>query len=97
MRKQQNPSKAYRAQPAAMAAWKPKPSREVVRKRPSRYRPGTVALREIRYFQKNTMLLIRKLPFQGLVREIAQVFWKDLRFQGAALGALHVSILSASA
>lgn len=38
-----------------------------------RYRPGTVALREIRKYQKSTELLIRKLPFQRLVREIAQV------------------------
>ena len=32
-------------------------------KKPHRYRPGTVALREIRRFQKSTELLIRKLPF----------------------------------
>lgn len=38
-----------------------------------RYRPGTVALREIRKYQKSTDLLIRKLPFQRLCREIAQV------------------------
>eukprot|EP00121_Abeoforma_whisleri_P008819 Awhi_evm1s8101 len=42
-------------------------------KRPHRYRPGTVALREIRKYQKSTELLVRKLPFQRLVREIAQV------------------------
>ena len=41
-------------------------------KKPHRYRPGTVALREIRKYQKSTELLIRKLPFQRLVREIAQ-------------------------
>ena len=41
-------------------------------KKPHRYRPGTVALREIRRFQKTTELLIRKAPFQRLVREIAQ-------------------------
>jgi histone H3 len=40
-------------------------------KRPRRYRPGTVALREIRRYQKTTELLIRKLPFQRLVREIS--------------------------
>jgi histone H3 len=39
-------------------------------KKPHRYRPGTVALREIRKYQKSTDLLIRKLPFQRLVREI---------------------------
>ena len=46
-----------------------------------RYRPGTVALREIRKYQKSTELLIRKLPFQRLVREVAQDFKTDLRFQ----------------
>jgi histone H3 len=40
-------------------------------KKPHRYRPGTVALREIRRFQKTTELLIRKAPFQRVVREIA--------------------------
>ena len=48
-------------------------------KKPHRYRPGTVALREIRRYQKSTELLIRKLPFQRLVREIAQDFKTDLR------------------
>ena len=48
-------------------------------KKPHRYRPGTVALREIRKYQKSTELLIRKLPFQRLVREIAQDFKTDLR------------------
>ena len=58
-------------------------------KRPHRYRPGTVALREIRRYQTTTELLIRKLPFQRLVREIAQDFVTDLRFQGSALEALQ--------
>ncbi|KIW35843.1 histone H3 [Exophiala oligosperma] len=58
-------------------------------KRARRYRPGTVALREIRRYQKSTDLLIRKLPFQRLVREIAQSFNSDLRFQSSALGALQ--------
>ena len=39
-----------------------------------RYRPGTVALREIRKYQNSTKLLIRKLPFQKLIRELAQDF-----------------------
>jgi len=59
------------------------------RVRPRRYRPGTVALREIRKYQKSTELLIRKLPFQRLVREIAQDFKADLRFQQEAMGALQ--------
>lgn len=58
-------------------------------KKPHRFRPGTVALREIRKFQKSTELLIRKLPFQRLVREIAQDFKTDLRFQGSAIAALQ--------
>jgi histone H3 len=61
-------------------------------KKPHRYRPGTVALREIRRYQKSTELLIRKLPFQRLVREICEgITGKDnpLRFQGAAMMALH--------
>merc|ERR1712238_276226 len=58
-------------------------------KRAHRYRPGTVALREIRRYQKSTELLIRKLPFQRLVRDIAQDFKTDLRFQSAAIGALQ--------
>ena len=58
-------------------------------KKPMRYKPGTVALREIRRYQKSTELLIRKLPFARLVREIAQDFKTDLRFQREAIGALQ--------
>ena len=58
-------------------------------KKPRRYRPGTKALREIRKYQKSTNLLIRKLPFQRLVREIAQEFKTDLRFQSTAILALQ--------
>jgi len=50
---------------------------------------GTVALREIRKYQKSTELLIRKAPFQRLVREIAQDFKNDLRFQSTAVLALQ--------
>ena len=57
--------------------------------KPHRYRPGTVALREIRKYQKSTELLIRKLPFKRLVREIAQDFKTDLRFQSSAINALQ--------
>jgi histone H3 len=58
-------------------------------KKPHRYRPGTVALREIRRYQKSTKLLIRKLPFQRLVRELAQDCKVDLRFQSTAMLALQ--------
>jgi histone H3 len=56
-----------------------------------RCRPGTVALRDIRRYQKSTDLLIRKLPFQRLVREIAmeEGIWGDVRFQGTAILALQ--------
>lgn len=58
-------------------------------KKPHRFRPGTVALREIRRYQKSTDLLIRKLPFQRLVRELSQEVKMDLRFQSAAIAALQ--------
>ena len=58
-------------------------------KRPMRWRPGTVALREIRRYQRSMGLLIRKLPFNRLVREIAQDFKTDLRFQAQAIGDLQ--------
>jgi histone H3 len=53
------------------------------------YRPGTVALREIRKYQKSTDLLVRKAPFQRIVREIAQDFKSDLRWQSTAVLALQ--------
>ena len=80
--------KAPRKQLATKAARK-SPSNTGGVKKPRRYRPGTVALREIRRYQKSTDLLIRKLPFQRLVREIAQDFKSDLRFQHTAILALQ--------
>ena len=53
--------------------------------KPHRYRAGTVALKDIRHYQGSTALLIRKLPFQRLVREIAQDIKTDLWFQSAAV------------
>ncbi|KAK8847548.1 histone H3 [Kwoniella newhampshirensis] len=82
--------KAPRKQLATKAARKQAPTQVSGGvKKPHRYRPGTVALREIRRYQKSTELLIRKLPFQRLVREIAQDFKTDLRFQSSAIGALQ--------
>ena len=77
-----------RKQLATKAARKSSPTAGAVKK-PHRYRPGTVALREIRKYQKSTELLIRKLPFQRLVREVAQDFKNDLRFQSSAVMALQ--------
>ena len=58
-------------------------------KKSHRYRPGTVAQREIRRYQKSTELVIHKLHFQRLIKEIAQDFKTDLRFQSGALEALQ--------
>ena len=58
-------------------------------KKPRRYRPGTVSLREIRKYQKSTELLIRKIPFQRLVKEVCQGINKELRFQSTAILALQ--------
>ena len=80
--------KVPRKQVASKAARKTAPASASVKK-PHRYRPGTVALREIRKYQKSTELLIRKLPFQRLVREVAQDFKNDLRFQSSAVMALQ--------
>jgi len=73
---------------ATKAARKAAPATGGVKKA-RRYRPGTVALREIRRYQKSTELLLRKLPFQRLVREIAQDYKTDLRFQSSAVLALQ--------
>ena len=72
-------AKAPKKALARKAARKTAPARGGVKK-PHRFRPGTVALREIRRYQKTTDLLLRKLPFQRLVREIANAFNQELRF-----------------
>lgn len=60
-------------------------------KKKRRYRPGTVALRDIRKHQKSTEPLIRKMPFQRLVREIAGDYNTGLWFQHPAVMALQES------
>ena len=85
--------KAPRKQLATKSARKTAPPTGGVKK-PHRYRPGTIALREIRRYQKSTDLLIRKLPFQRLVREIAQCGFlrmpmPEVRFSPASLLALQ--------
>ena len=62
------------------------------KKKPQKYRPGTVALREIRRYQKCTELLIRRLPFQRLVREIAQDLKGRLNFASGAILALQEAV-----
>ncbi len=81
--------KAPRKQLATKAMRRSVPHTKPATKKPHRYRPGTVALREIRKYQKSTELLMRRLPFQRLVREIAQDFKADLRFQTSAILALQ--------
>ena len=83
--KQPNPKSIKAVQAARKAA---ATTGEV--KKPHRYRPGTVALQEIRRYQKLTELLIRKLPFQRFVRELAQSFGKgDWRFTADAIKAFQ--------
>ena len=79
-------SKAAKVPPTGGRGGRP-PTGGVIK--PHRYRPGTVALREIRRYQKGTELLIRKLPFQRLVREIVHTFKQDLRLESSALLALQ--------
>ena len=79
------PNKADAARVVAAAAKAAAASKPKKR----RYRPGAAALQEIRKSQKTTELLIRKLPFQRLVREIASEICTDIRFQSTALQALQ--------
>ncbi|KIX10610.1 histone H3-like centromeric protein CSE4 [Rhinocladiella mackenziei CBS 650.93] len=60
-------------------------------KKPRRYKPGTQALREIRRYQQSTDLLILKLPFARLVREVSVYIGArpDLRWQSQAIQALQ--------
>ncbi|XVE87405.1 hypothetical protein DITRI_Ditri18aG0114800 [Diplodiscus trichospermus] len=95
--------KAPRKQLATKAARKSAPTTGGVKK-PHCYRPGTVALREIRKYQKSTELLIRKLPFQRLVRSVklhktsrAMLFLHFKRLQRPTLSVylrIQISVLS---
>ncbi|KAL8280011.1 hypothetical protein RQP46_007592 [Phenoliferia psychrophenolica] len=82
----------------ASTGGKSRPGDPIVPQKKHRYRPGTVALREIRKYQKTTELLVQRLPFARLVREIASDFWESddfddgragLRWQSSALLALQ--------
>ena len=82
-------SKAPRKQLVTTAARKRAPATGGVKK-PHRYRAGTVSLREIRKYQKSTELLIKKLPFARLVREISDdVAGNSFRWQSLAVLALQ--------
>ena len=96
MRTKQTPTDAQlaTAQAAKAKAKARRPARPAtggVRK-PHRYRPGTVALREIRKYQGSCGLLLRKMPFQRFVREITQKFKSDFRWTAEALIALQCAV-----
>ncbi|KAB8240716.1 histone H3.3 [Aspergillus flavus] len=78
--------KAPRKELASKAAKKAAPSTGGVK------RPRVVALREIRRYQKSTELLIPKLPFRRLVREVAQDLKTGYKFQSAPIGALRKAV-----
>ncbi|KAK0623456.1 histone H3-like centromeric protein cse-4 [Immersiella caudata] len=70
------------------------PGDPIPRGKKRRYRPGTLALKEIRRYQNNTDLLMAKLPFARLVREIALQFRphnEEMRWQSQAIQALQES------
>eukprot|EP01012_Entosiphon_sulcatum_P022366 TRINITY_DN27299_c0_g1_i1.p1 TRINITY_DN27299_c0_g1~~TRINITY_DN27299_c0_g1_i1.p1 ORF type:complete len:484 (+),score=61.33 TRINITY_DN27299_c0_g1_i1:34-1485(+) len=54
-------------------------------RRPLRFRPGTVALREIRRYQKSTELLLRRAPLERVVREVVQDYSSTIRMSGEAM------------
>ena len=85
--------KAHKSLPGQAKKTKPPRKRGAAQptatKKPHRYRPGTVALREIHRYQKSTELLIRRLPFQRLVREIGQDYKGRLNFASGAILALQ--------
>ena len=65
------------------------PKAEGATGRKFRFRPGTVALREIAKYQKGTQLLLRKAPFQRLVRALATSQKENLRWSASAVAALQ--------
>ena len=68
-------------------------------KKPHRYQPGLVALREIRRYQQSTECLIKRTPFNKLIKEISQEYRVcpdgpgmpsvQVRFQSTALAAFQ--------
>ncbi|KAJ3273699.1 centromeric DNA-binding histone H3-like protein cse4 [Terramyces sp. JEL0728] len=85
-------------EPAKKTLKRPAKSRKTPQKPPTkrRYRPGTLALKEIRQYQKSTVLLLRKLPFARLVKEVASdiarvhsINFEPMRWQLHAIMALQ--------
>lgn len=69
------------------ASMKPVPNPNA--RKPHRFRPGTVALMEIRRYQKTTDPVIPRKSFYRLCVEIGQEFKTDVRFQRDAIEALR--------
>lgn len=86
--------KAPRKQLATKSARKTAtPAQSQASGKKNRYKPGnSVALREIRHYQKSTEMIIRKQPFQRMVRERTREFKSEARFQAQAISALHESV-----
>ena len=78
--------KTQTAAKKATSARKTAPAEGGIKKR-MRYRPGTVALREIKKYQRTTDLLLPRAPFQRFVRSIVEQ--NGIRFQSLALAALQ--------
>jgi len=90
--KKRSPSKAKvskKTAPAKGGVKKLSQSQPTGERKKFRFKAGTVALREIRRYQKTTELCLRRAPFQRLVREITRGYDHDLRFQSQALIALQ--------
>ncbi|KAJ3260238.1 histone H3.1 [Chytriomyces hyalinus] len=81
--------KVPRKQIASHATLESIPSNAAGAKKARRSRPATVALREIRRYQKWMELLIRKMPFQRMARDIAQKTGINVRFQSSAIIAMQ--------
>ena len=86
--KSKSPNKAKAAGSKSPKKSQKTSSQPKERKKP-RFKPGTVALREIRKYQKSTDLLLLRAPFQRIVREITGTYDPDLRFASQALIALQ--------
>jgi len=83
------PKKTVRKLPKSKALGTEVGGHVSIKQTKGRFRPGTVALRDIRKYQKSTDLILRRLPFQRLVRECVQEWKPDTRFQASALLALQ--------
>lgn len=77
---------------ARFAAVMSAPAGGVVPKRPHKYRPGTVALRQIRHYQRSTQLLMQKTPFARWVRELLSDMKSDVRVRPETFECLQVSV-----